>query len=74
MKLLMTSGTHKSYKPGQLITICNCVFRIAKNRSSLPDCCKCDLFSFEQKEWCDYCMCNRCMSRCYFKLIKKHKG
>ena len=26
------------------------------------------------KKWCDYYMCNRCMSRCYFKLIKKHKG
>lgn len=47
---------------------------LQKNKSSFSDCCKCDLFSFEQKEWCDYCMCNRCMSRCYFKLIKKHKG
>lgn len=25
-----TSGTHKKYKPGQLITICNNVFRIKK--------------------------------------------
>lgn len=25
-----TSGTHKKYKPGQLITICKDVFRIRK--------------------------------------------
>lgn len=25
-----TFGTRKRYKPGQLVTICNCVFRIAK--------------------------------------------
>lgn len=30
MSSQMTSGTHKEYKPGQLITICNCVFRITK--------------------------------------------
>lgn len=30
MKLPTTSGTHKSYKPGQLITICKNVFRIVK--------------------------------------------
>ena len=28
-----TSGTHKRYKPGQLITICKNVFRIVKNKS-----------------------------------------
>lgn len=74
MRSQTTSGIHKKYKPGQLLTICKNVFRITKNKSIFSDCCKCDLFSFEQKEWCDYCMCNRCMSRCYFKLIKKHKG
>ena len=68
-----TSGTHK-YKPGQLVTINHRVFRIVKNKSAFSVCDKCDLFSFEQKEWCDYCICNCCMRHCYFKLIKKHKG
>lgn len=27
-----TSGTHKSYKPGQLVTICKDVFRIVKKQ------------------------------------------
>ena len=40
MKLPMTSGTHKSYKPGQLITICKNIFRIVKNKSSFTDCYK----------------------------------
>lgn len=29
-----TSGTHKVYKPGQLVTICKDVFRIRKNTSA----------------------------------------
>ena len=66
--------SHKRYKPGQLVTINHRVFRIVKNKSTFSDCDKCDLFSLEQKEWCDYCICNCCMRRCYFKLIKKHKG
>lgn len=74
MKSQATSGIHKKYKPGQLLTICKNVFRITKNKSAFSVCDKCDLFSFEQKEWCDYCICNCCMRHCYFKLIKKHKG
>ena len=49
MKLPTTSGTHKSYKPGQLITICKNVFRIVKNKSSFTDCYMCDLGFREQK-------------------------
>lgn len=49
MKLPTTSGTHKSYKPGQLITICKNVFRIMKNKSSFTDCYMCDLGFREQK-------------------------
>ena len=30
MKSLTTSGIHKKYKPGQLVTICKDVFRIIK--------------------------------------------
>lgn len=72
MKLPTTSGTHKSYKPGQLITICKNVFRIVKNRSSFTDCYMCDLGFHEQKDWCKYYLHN--LHWCYFKLIKKHKG
>ena len=39
----------KKYKPGQLITICKNVFRIAKNKSSFTDCYMCDLNLHEQK-------------------------
>lgn len=28
MKLPTTSGTHKSYKPGQLITICKIIYKV----------------------------------------------
>ena len=67
-----TSGTHKNYKPGQLITIDNCVFRIRKNTSCFTDCYMCNLGLHQQKEWCRYCLHN--LHWCYFKLIKKHKG
>ena len=72
MKLPTTSGTHKSYKPGQLITICKNVFRIVKNISSFTDCYMCDLGFQEQEKWCKYCLHN--LHCCYFELIKKHKG
>jgi hypothetical protein len=74
-----TSGTRKDvikvaysgkYKPGQLITICKNVFRIAKNKSGFTDCYMCDLNLHEQKDWCKYCLHN--LHWCYFKLIKKH--
>ena len=68
MKLPTTSGTHKSYKPGQLITICKNVFRIVKNISSFTDCYMCDLCFREQEKWCKYCVNN--LHCCYFKLIK----
>ena len=44
-----TSGTRKRYKPGQLITIENCVFRIAENVFGMPDCYVCDLDLYQQK-------------------------
>lgn len=64
-----TSGTHKEYKPGQLVTICKDVFRIIKNISDFTDCYMCDLNLYQQEKWCSHCVCNR-----YLKLIKKHKG
>ena len=67
-----TSGTHKVYKPGQLITICKDVFRIRKNTSAFTDCYMCNLNLYQQVEWCKYCLHN--LNWCYFELIKKHKG
>lgn len=66
------SGTHKVYKPGQLVTICKDVFRIRKNTSAFTDCYMCNLNLQQQKEWCEYCLHN--LHWCYFELIKKHKG
>lgn len=66
------SGTHKIYKPGQLVTINHRVFRIVKNKSAFTDCYMCDLNLHEQENWYKYCLYN--LHWCYFKLIKKHKG
>lgn len=67
-----TSGTRKKYKPGQLVTIDNCVFRITENIFGLPDCYVCNLDLYQQRKWCRYCMDN--LHFCYFELVKKHKG
>lgn len=67
-----TSGTHKNYKPGQLVTINHRVFRIVKNKSAFTDCYMCDLNLHEQEGLCKYCLYN--LHWCYFKLVKKHKG
>lgn len=71
-----TFGTHK-YKPGQLVTICNCVFRIAKNRSGLPDCYVCNLDLDQVRKYCDHCILHSTLQDhlqgCYLKLVK-HKG
>ena len=72
MKSSTTSGTHKKYKPGQLITICKDVFRITKESSIFTDCFMCDLDLQQQKEWCSYCVHN--LPSCHFELVKKHKG
>lgn len=71
MKSSLTSGIHellKSYKPGQLITICKDVFRIRKNTSVYTDCYMCNLNLQQQKQWCKYCIHN--LHWCYFELIK----
>lgn len=69
-----TSGTHKKYKPGQLVTICNCVFRIAKNRSGLPDCYVCNLDLDQVREYCDHCILHSTLQNhlqgYYFKIVK----
>lgn len=69
-----TSGTHKKYKPGQLITIGRNVYRITKQKLDHVICLSCDIK-------CNIYTCStivKCLTRldnnCYLKLVKKHKG
>lgn len=64
------SGIRKQYKPGQLITIDNCVFRVVKNRSGLPDCWVCNLDLDQASKYCKYCMLYNGLQDCYLKLVK----
>lgn len=64
-----TSGTHKVYKPGQLITIDNCVFRIVENIYSLPDCYMCNLDLYQQRKYCTRCFLSN-LPGYYFKIVK----
>lgn len=64
-----TSGTHKAYKPGQLITIDNCVFRIVENRGSFPDCYMCNLDLYQQRKYCIRCFLSN-LPGYYFKIVK----
>ena len=64
-----TSGTHKKYKPGQLVTINHRVFRIVKNYYCPDDC----LFCYDRNyEKYDFCM-NLTLGL-KIKPISKHKG
>ena len=64
-----TSGTHKSYKPGQLVTINHRVFRIVKNYYCPDDC----LFCYDRNyEKYDFCM--NLPLGLKIKPILKHKG
>lgn len=68
-----TFGTRKQYKPGELVTIGNCVFKIVKNRSGLPDCFACNLDLDQVRKYCCYCTVHINLQGYYLKLIK-HKG
>ena len=64
-----TSGTHKKYKPGQLVTINHRVFRIVKKYWCMDDC----LYCFERNyEKYDFCM--NLPLGLMIKPISKHKG
>lgn len=64
-----TSGIHKKYKPGQLVTINHHVFRIVKDYYCPDDC----LFCFDRNyEKYDFCM-NLSLGL-KIKPISKHKG
>lgn len=66
-----TSGTHKQYKPGQLITICNNVFRLKRNKypEMHSSCFLCEAFYWHRKKFCKYCCLNIGMNL-YLKRVK----
>lgn len=64
-----TFGTHKKYKPGQLVTINHRVFRIVKNYWCLDDCLCCYDRNYEKY---DFCM--ELPLGFSLKPISKHKG
>lgn len=69
MKSQTTSGTHKKYKPGQLVTIYHHVFRIVKDYRCMDDCISCFDRNYEK-----YNFCMELLSDLYLKPIAKHKG
>ena len=68
MSSQMTSGTRKRYKPGQLVTISNRVYRITKDLC-MNDCLCCFDRNYEKY---DFCM--ELPIGLSIKPIKKHKG
>lgn len=64
-----TSGTHKKYKPGQLITINHRVFRIVKKYWCKDDCLCCFERNYEK-----YNFCMNLPLGLMIKPISKHKG
>ena len=64
-----TSGTHKKYKPGQLVTINHRIFRIVKKYYCMDDCLCCFDRNYEKY---DFCM--NLQLGLMIKPISKHKG
>lgn len=64
-----TYGIHKRYKPGQLVTINNRVFRIVKKYWCMNDCFVCFERNYEKY---DFCM--ELPVGLMIKPISKHKG
>ena len=64
-----TYGTHKKYKPGQLVTINHRVFRIVKKYWCKDDCLCCFERNYEKY---DFCM--NLPLGLMIKPISKHKG
>ena len=64
-----TSGAHKKYKPGQLVTINHRIFRIVKNDWLLDVCLCCYDRNYEKY---DFCM--NLPLGLKIKPILKHKG
>lgn len=64
------SGTHKKYKPGQLVTINHHVFRIGKGKCRNDDCIYCFDYDCNRFDFCIY----KLPSDLHLKPILKHKG
>lgn len=64
-----TSGIHKKYKPGQLVTINHRVFRIGKKYYCMDDCLCCYDRNYEK-----YNFCMDLPLGLMIKPISKHKG
>lgn len=64
-----TSGIHKKYKPGQLVTINHRVFRIVTKYWCMDDCLCCFDRSYEK-----YAFCMELPFGLMIKPISKHKG
>ena len=78
MKSSMTSGTHKMYKPGQLLTIDNKVFRVMKKPLGARCCDGCYFRKHRYiiNKAC-YWFCCYLPGNCKFVLnskLTKHKG
>lgn len=69
MRSQTTSGIHKKYKPGQLVTINHRVFRIVKKFWCMDEC----LFCFD-RNYEKYNFCMHLSSDLKIKPISKHKG
>lgn len=69
-----TSGTHKMFKPGQLLTIDNKLFRVTK-KPLWARCCEGCYFRkrITVNKGCDT-FCHFLPGNCKFVLIVKHKG
>lgn len=68
---LKTSGTHKQYKPGQLLTIGKDIVRVSKYKKQ-PGCAGCYTYGICIIP-CAKCFRGEIPNHCILKLVK-HKG
>ena len=67
----------KPFKPGQLTTIRNHIYRVVKNDGWRPPCSKCAFWNIVYRATCDrfcikkyYSKDRPMLQNCYFKLVK----
>lgn len=70
MKSSTTSGTHKHYKPGQLVTINNRVYRITRRPICIDTDCMCCLY----RDYERFDFCYKLPLGLVVRPILKHKG
>lgn len=68
MSLQTISGSHKKYKPGQLLTVLGHIYRVCKSEDVIKTCYKCGLGYYDLGK-CVVCIKNTGPD-CYLKLIK----